>query len=282
MEHSPRIFDGALFLGTGWRRLYRRSLVLGVSALRRGILTRDRQLLRAAVNRLLVPLDSWRYYELGRIADEHFAGRCLDVSSPKLLPSLLHAEGLGEWTAVDLFSQEIELWTALDPKLPMAVEDARNLRFSDETFDNCVCASVIEHIRPDGDIEAMAEFWRVLRPGGTLHLTTNMAAVASDVFMQDELWGEATERVGDRVFFERRFSEAEVRDRLLRLDWQVEAFELVTEKWPFHKRFSSAAPFSYLAGPLLRFVSPRNFRTASAQSIRGDFGVGYLRLRKPS
>ena len=60
----------------------------------------------AGVYRLLVPLEPWRYYELGRVASEPFAGDCLDVSSPKLLASLLQREGRGRWTAVDLLPDE--------------------------------------------------------------------------------------------------------------------------------------------------------------------------------
>ena len=51
------------------------------------------------------------------MADEQFSGACLDVSSPKLLPSLLSAEGRGEWTCVDLFADEIDAWRTVDPTL---------------------------------------------------------------------------------------------------------------------------------------------------------------------
>ena len=79
----------------GWKRLWRHSYMLGLRWLvresRHGWPAR-----RTGFVRLLVPLDPRRYYELGRIAEARFSGRCLDVSSPKLLPSLLQAEGRGQ------------------------------------------------------------------------------------------------------------------------------------------------------------------------------------------
>ncbi len=76
-----------------------------------------------------------------------FAGDCLDVSSPKLLASLLQREGRGRWTAVDLLPDEIARWRALDPALDLRVEDARALSFADGSFDAVACVSVIEHVR---------------------------------------------------------------------------------------------------------------------------------------
>lgn len=46
------------------------------------------------------------------------------------------------------------------------VADALNLPFDDSTFDRIVAAEVLEHIRLDET--AMAEMYRVLRPGGTV------------------------------------------------------------------------------------------------------------------
>ncbi len=46
--------------------------------------------------------------------------------------------------------------------------DGLQKRFGD--FDEIVCADVIEHIRDDSGI--CSAFWRLLKPGGALHLTT--------------------------------------------------------------------------------------------------------------
>lgn len=47
--------------------------------------------------------------------------------------------------------------------------DATGLPFEDDTFDSIVTSEVLEHIQ--NDVEAIAEFHRVLKPGGTLAVT---------------------------------------------------------------------------------------------------------------
>jgi SAM-dependent methyltransferase len=269
----------------GWLRLWRHSYRLFAAWLLR--LPRHRAAgLRVALQRALVPLDPWRYYELGRVADERFAGDCLDVSSPKLLASLLQHEGQGRWTAVDLFAREIEQWSAVDPNLTLAVEDATALSFADASFDACLCLSVIEHVPGDGDATAMAEMWRVLRPGGVLHLTTDVAPSARDIFLGDEIYGQASQRVdGDRVFFARHYDPEGLERRLLGLPWEVEHREFARqrdERW--ERRFYAATPWSYLVGSLLPLTCARNFEVGSDVPDLADrhHGVVYLRLRKPA
>ena len=269
----------------GWLRLWRHSYRLFGEWLVR--LPRHRGAgLRVAVTRALVPLDPWRYYELGRLAEQPFAGRCLDVSSPKLLPSLLQHEGQGAWTAVDLFEREIEQWAAVDPSLELGVEDATKLTFPDESFDACLCISVIEHVIGDGDATAMAEMWRVLRPGGVLHLTTDVAPAARDIYVGEEVYGAASFRMdGDRVFFARHYAPEELETRLLALPWEVEHREYARqrdERW--ERRFYGATPWSYLAGGLLPLACARNFdiRPEVPDLTDRHHGVVYLRLRKPA
>ncbi len=241
---------------------------------------------REGLNRLLVPLDPWRYWELGVLAGLRYPGRWLDVSSPKLLPSLLNARGEGEWTCVDLFSAEIEAWRALDPALDLRIEDARALSFPDASFDGCLCVSVIEHVTGDGDAEAMAQMWRVLRPGGVLRLTTNVAARWREVAIDRPIYGEASDDADEagRVFFERHYTADSLRERLLGLPWEVVGERYVRQRDPrIHERFHRAAPLSYLAGGALRFVCPRNFAAigSPADLAPGEMGVAYLELRRP-
>jgi SAM-dependent methyltransferase len=279
-----------------WLRLVARSYRLGgrwaASGLRGGGWPDP----RGGLYRLLVPLEPWRYYELARVAREPFAGDCLDVSSPKLLPSLLQAEGRGRWVAIDLLADEVARWRVLDPDLDLRVEDARALSFPDESFDAVACVSVIEHVPADGDAVAMAEMWRVLRPGGVLHLTTNVgprpgevrtARVVYDTEGASVAAGDdgADTAAGDEggVFFERRYSAETLQSRLLGLGWNVEAREYVRERRPVHARFFGARPLSFLAGGLLPLVCVRNFVTMRDPSeLPPDaHGVVYLRLRRP-
>jgi SAM-dependent methyltransferase len=265
-----------------WRPLVCHSYRLGAAWAARGLRGAGWPAARAAVYRLLVPLEPWRFLELGRVAAEPFAGDCLDVSSPKLLASLLQREGRGRWTAVDLLPDEVARWRILDPALDLRVEDARALSFADGAFDAVVCVSVIEHVEGDGDAAAMAEAWRVLRPGGVLHLTTNVAARAHDVLTARPVYGGAA-AAGGRHFFERRYSATSLRERLLGLPWVVEAEDYAVERRPLHERFFAARPVSFLAGGLLPLVCPGNFASVAGpgEVPPGRHGVVYLRLRRP-
>ena len=92
----------------------------------------------------------------------------------------------------------------------------------------------------------MAEMWRVLRPGGILHLTTNVGAVAGVTYVSDRRYGEASAATEDgRVFFERRYTEASIDSRLLRLPWEVLERDYVRMRVPqVHSVFAAAAPFN--------------------------------------
>ncbi len=267
----------------GWERLWRHSYRLGWRWLLRGMRHGWRGA-RVGLCRLLVPLDPWRYYEMGKVAEQEFDGRCLDIASPKLLPSLLQHERRGEWVAVDLFRAEIERWRRVDPELRLEVQDARKLSYDDASFDHCISVSVLEHIAGDGDRQAMAEIWRILRPGGTLHLTTNVSSQPSEIYHDLPEWGEASTKVGKRIFFERHYSPEELEARLLAFPWGIAEREYALQiDAGIERRFYRWSPLSYLWGGLLRFSCPGNFEVSAGPEILqpDTHGVIYLRLRKP-
>lgn len=284
--------------GPAWLRLIAHSHRLGARWLVRGLRGRGWTDVRGGVYRMLVPLEPWRFHELARVAREPVSGDCLDVSSPKLLPSLLAHEGAGSWVAIDILPDEIARWRVLDPALDLRVADARALPFADASFDTVVCVSVIEHVAGDGDATAMAEIWRVLRPGGVLHLTTNVTARPTEVRTARPVYGDAdphppatvpgegvvTDGPPDGAFFERRYDDAGLTRRLLGLPWTEEAREYVRERLPVHRLFFAARPLSFLVGNLLALVCPVNFRRirGSADVPEGTHGVVYLRLRRPA
>jgi SAM-dependent methyltransferase len=269
----------------GWERLWRHSLRLAgrwaASLPRHGLAG-----VKVATQRALVPLDPWRYYEMGRVAEDEFSGDCLDVSSPKLLPSLLQHEGRGAWTATDLFSTEIDMWRAVEPDLRLEIADATQLQYADESFDHVLCVSVVEHIPGEGDSAAMAEFWRVLRPGGVLHMTTDVAPQTRDILVDRKVYGEASREVDGGVFFARNYSPEDLERRILgSAPWVVEHREFARQRnEELERRFYARAPWSYLYGLALRLRCPDNFDvTPGFPDLTGrKQGVVYLRLRKPA
>jgi SAM-dependent methyltransferase len=267
---------------TGWKRLWRHSYRLGLHWLLQEA-PGGWKGARVGIARLLVPMDPWRYYELGRIAEQPFHGRCLDVSSPKLLTSLLHRERQGRWVGLDLYEKEIFHWRHVDPSLPLIVTNAARLPFPDSTFDHALCISVIEHVPSDLDSRVMAEIWRTLKPGAILHLTTPVAKAERDVYIEKKVYGKASHEVDGRVFFERHYSDKSLQERLLRDDWDILEREIVRDIRPGVQRiFYRWAPLSYFAGGLLRLVCPWNYKPISSlQSLQDDeAGVVYLRLKK--
>lgn len=268
----------------GWDRLWRHSYSLGFHWLLRSV-ARGLPGRRVGLQRLLVPLDPWRYYELGTLADEPYSGRWLDVSSPKLLPSLLQAEGSGHWTCIDLFEQEIDAWREVDPTLELAVADACALPYGDGAFDGCLCVSVLEHVEPGADLTALGEMWRVLRPGGLLRLTTDVAAAPGDVYRDERIYGEASKPRGDRVFFKHDYGLDELDALIGSLGWDVVAREFAVLRNPaVESRFYARAPWSYVYGGLLRRTCPSNFDTSTSPDLiaRAGHGVVRLTLRKPA
>lgn len=275
--------------GPAWVRLVRHSHRLGAHWVSRGLGGGGWRDPRGGLYRLLVPVEPWRYHELARLAREPFAGDCLDISSPKLLPSLLAHEGQGRWIAIDVLEDEIARWRALDPGLDLRVQDARALDLPDRSVDAIACVSVIEHVAGDGDGVAMAEMWRVLRPGGVVHLTTNIARRAGEVRTALPVYGPAerdatTPPPSESAFFERRYDDTTLAGRLLALPWEVEAREYVRERVPLHRWFFAGRPWSFAAGNLLPLACVGNFRRigGAAEVPDGRHGVVYLRLRRPA
>jgi SAM-dependent methyltransferase len=84
--------------------------------------------------------------------------------------------------------------------------DVRELPFDSERFDRVVSMSVIEHIAPEegGDVSALREVERVLRPSGELLMTVPYKANGAVVYL-DGAVNERGER--ERHFFAREYDE---------------------------------------------------------------------------
>lgn len=80
-------------------------------------------------------------------------GRVLHVGPARAVASWLERQQRLDYLSVDL-----------DSPIARVHADATAMPFEDDSFDYAICVHVLEHI-PD-DRKALAEFFRVLRPGG--------------------------------------------------------------------------------------------------------------------
>jgi SAM-dependent methyltransferase len=139
--------------------------------------------------------------------------RMLDLSSPKLLPLTL-AEQMPacQCVSTDILPHEV-CWTQEKAtlltlrNLKCQAQDARRLGYPSNHFDLITSISVFEHIAPEhgGDLPAIAEMARVLRPGGFAVITVPF----SRNYFADYLASNVYERQsgGEPIFFQRFYDE---------------------------------------------------------------------------
>lgn len=183
---------------------------------------------KPALRRLIMPVSYWRAVEFKLVydnADFRPSDRILDIGSPKLL-SLYIAKKLGaEVYSTDIDGYFVKEYTTLrsmehlsPEKFHVEVEDGRKLSFPDNSFDKVFSVSVIEHIPDHGDSECLREVGRVLRPGGRCMLTVPFALESQDQYRPAKsfYWASSSTTAEDgRVFFQRRYSEQDLYDRLI-------------------------------------------------------------------
>jgi SAM-dependent methyltransferase len=211
--------DGRVPAAMGFR-LQAYGMGLGLRLLRRRRVGRG-------LRYLVVPVNYWRSIEYRLALQEaRFApgDRVLDVGSPKLLSLWVAEKVRAHVVATDIepyFLAEYELLRHLrrvpPARLRLAVEDGRRLSFDDASFDKVYSLSVLEHIPDGGDGECVRELARVLAPGGRCVITVPFwPASRVDWREPDFYWsGASVDDASGRVFYQRRYSAADLQERLV-------------------------------------------------------------------
>jgi SAM-dependent methyltransferase len=137
---------------------------------------------RQAREAVVCPIQYMRWAEFGAVLREWCPPpgcRVLDVGSPQwftLGMARLRPDVTYEYVNID--PEEVLPYQAAAAAAGLSnvrhsVGDARALPFADAAFDVVLSLSVVEHVAPaeKGDALALAEFRRVLKPGGEVRLT---------------------------------------------------------------------------------------------------------------
>jgi ubiquinone/menaquinone biosynthesis C-methylase UbiE len=98
-------------------------------------------------------------------------GRVLDVGCAFGRDTELLAERGLRAEGVDLSSAFVARAAQLHPQLAFARMDARELAFPDATFAGVWCQATLLHLKDPDVAAALAEFFRVLTPGGALFVS---------------------------------------------------------------------------------------------------------------
>ena len=213
---------------------------------------------------LVMPVNYWRVAEY-RLAHNALNPRgtdvILDIGSPKLF-SLFLAEKYGveiyPTDIEDYFLEEYEFHRSLLPKhsadkIHCSVQDGRNLTMQDSMFDKVYSISVIEHIPDMGDSTCLQEIYRVLKPGGRCVLTIPFAPTGRDEFRDGNFYwaGSSKQDSSNRVFFQRRYSEQDIHDRLITpSQMKLVSLEYVGERILTKSNKELATYLPYVLGPL--------------------------------
>jgi SAM-dependent methyltransferase len=135
----------------------------------------------------------------------------LDVSSPKLLAlyyALMGCRGVVTADLEDYFVSDFETYKEhANLTIKTAVFDAaREIPYPDSHFDKIFSVSVLEHIPNNGDILAMREMLRVLKPSGSLVITLPAFTHYVEEWISSKNYWKSAEKNG-KTFYQRRYDE---------------------------------------------------------------------------
>ena len=174
------------------------------------------------------PMDSVRYFEFGflwqAVAALETLGDYLDVSSPRLFSFRAVLSGKASRAVIanpdgaDLAATRALFANAgIAQRCEFHQALVSDLAAMGRSFDTISCISVLEHIPPAQTRQALADMWRMLKPGGRLLLSVPCAVVAFDEYINFNEYGLLDADEQGFVFGQRFFDDALMRSQIYAL-----------------------------------------------------------------
>lgn len=177
------------------------------------------------------PVDYIRYAEFDAILkflELNPSTRILDISSPQWFSIYLAFNYPDvEIDYINIIDRELEAFKEIAfvlelKNLRFTKADVRKMGFKDHTFEKAISISVIEHIYPekDGDIMALNEIRRVLKPGGEFLMTVPYKSKSNIVYTNGAVYerSKKTNNFYAREYDEIMFSQLVQRTGFTRLN----------------------------------------------------------------
>ncbi|MBK7379048.1 MAG: class I SAM-dependent methyltransferase [Ignavibacteriales bacterium] len=157
----------------------------------------------------------------------------LDISSPYLFGFYSAEHFSGNYTYLNPDKKDLSLVKKYSSKLTFNMNyktdeaDATKLSYENNSFTSIISISVIEHINNNGDLEAIKELWRVLKPDGILILTFPAGKIFSEQFRDDDVYGLNNSQRNNKYFFQRIYDDETLKSRLLN---QIDNFTILDKE----------------------------------------------------
>lgn len=177
---------------------------------------------RGGLKTLIAPVGYWRCVPFAVTKaqfDRLTAPVVLDIGSPKMLSLLLAKNPQAKIFATDLDDPTlVGRWEPSAKTLGLAnyraeFQDGRKLTYSDSTFDLVYSISVVEHIPDNGDMEALQEIARVLKPGGVAVIEVPYRRKGETIYQHYSSRGAPLDHP---QFYERHYDREMLEERLIR------------------------------------------------------------------
>ncbi|MCG3170768.1 MAG: hypothetical protein CALGDGBN_02336 [Pseudomonadales bacterium] len=203
-----------------------RRLARGIDSIR----CQDARAEKLAARAVARPIDYMRWAEFEavlRMFQVSPGQRVLDVASPQWFTLHLAARHPEvQFSYINIQESEVAPFRAISESLGLrnieyGLGDVRTLSWPDATFDKVISISVLEHIYPDigGDVLALEDIRRVLKPEGELLLTVPCKAKSSVVYMDGPVYERGK---SGKNFFAREYDMDSFHDLVTKTGFQID------------------------------------------------------------